>query len=122
MPASPNVSTEGDLRDARNEVLSVLRAVDPTFLAKAPDSALGEKHGEIAKAFLKWLLSTPFELEIVPIGEGKTAMYEGRWMHNGAEFVGFKQPPAAANREDAKILACAALLRNDWCRCRLPAH
>ena len=122
MAGNPNVSTDTDLREARDEVLHILRSVNPTFLSTCSGAGLAQKHGEIAKAFLLWLNPTPFELEIVSLGDGKTPMYEGRWTHNAADFVGFKQPPAAANREDATILACAALLRNDWCRSKLPAH
>jgi len=115
-----NVSTEQELILARSEILAELRSRDASFLAVA-NAALGQKHHEIAEAFLKWLSSTPFALEIVALDDYAPGMFEGRWTHNGAAFVGFKQPPAAANRDDAALLACAALLRNDWCRARLPS-
>jgi hypothetical protein len=121
MATGHSVSTQEQLREAREEVVALLRAVEPSFLEKVPQSTLPEKTPEVAKAFLKWLSGTPFALEIVALNDGNPPMFEGRWTHNGAAFVGFKQPPAAANRDDAKILACAALLRNDWCRSRLPA-
>jgi hypothetical protein len=113
-----NVSTETELLQARDEVVALLRSQDSLFLAKLPGS-LRDKHHQISDAFLKWLSSTPFALEIVAL-EDLPGMFEGRWTHNGAAFVGFKQAPAAANPDDATILACAALLRNDWCRARLP--
>lgn len=113
-----NVSTENELVESRDEVLALLRSQDPSFLVKLSEP-IREKHREISEAFLKWLSATPFALEIVAL-EDLPGMFEGRWTHNGAVFVGFKQAPAAANRDDATILACAALLRNDWCRARLP--
>lgn len=120
MAGSPNVSTEDDLCRARAEVLSVLRTADPTFLAKCSEATLRGKHAEIAKMFLNWIGNTAFALEIVTLTEGSPVAFEGRWTHSGDVFVGFRQPPAALNRDDAAILACAALLRNDWCRARLP--
>jgi hypothetical protein len=114
-------STDAELCVARNEILSLLRSKDHSFLANVPDSALGKRHAEIAKRFLTWLSATPFALEIIALAEDAPGMFEGRWTHNGAAFVGFKQAPAAANPDDATILACAALLRNDWCRARLPS-
>ena len=120
MAVGTSVSTEQELLQARSEILAELRSRDSSFLPVA-DTTLGQRHHEIAEAFLKWLSSTPFALEIVALEHHAPSMFEGRWTHNGAAFVGFKQPPAAANREDAALLACAALLRNDWCRARLPA-
>lgn len=120
MAARYNVSTERELVEARNEVLAVLRSAHAGFLADVPLARLAEKHAEIARAFLDWLKSTKFTLEIVSLHDSAPGMMEGRWTHNGAAFVGFKQPPAAKNAEDATLLACAALLRNDWCRARLP--
>ena len=120
MALSPNVSTEEELRDAREEVLSLLRSKDSSFLLSVSADALQERHREIAQEFLAWLKPAAFALEIVALAAGKQMMFEGRWTHNGAVFVGFKQPPAAANPDDATILACAALLRNEWCRARLP--
>jgi hypothetical protein len=118
MAGGHNISTDSELRDARTEVLLVLRSLDPTFLL--PEPPLGQKHRVIADAFIQWLSTTGFALEIVALDDVAPGMFEGRWTHNGAAFVGFKQPPAAPNPEDATILACAALLRNEWCRARLP--
>ena len=120
MAGGHEISTKDELVQARTEILSELRSRDPAFLA-AHVVTLGEKHHEIAQAFLKWVSSSSFALEIVSLGDAAPGMYEGRWTHKGAEFVGFKQPPAANNPDDAALLACAALLRNDWCRARLPA-
>ena len=110
------------LEAARTEVLTHLRAPSrfPAFLIEVPESDLGDRHADIATKFLTWLNPSGFTLEVVNVGTSRRPMYEGRWTHNGADFVGFKQPPAAATREDAVILACAALLKNDWCRARLP--
>lgn len=120
MAVGPNLSTEEELHGARAELLSILRARDPRFLTGVSDAALMQRHREIAETFLKWIGTTGFALEIVALPQLGPNAVEGRWTHNGADFVGFKQPPAAFNRTDATILACAALLRNDWCRARLP--
>jgi hypothetical protein len=122
MALSSNASTDADLREARNEIVALLRSHDALFLAGLTEATLAQKHAQIAEAFLRWLSTSGFALEIVALTDGAPGMFEGRWTHNGAAFVGFKQPPAAATREDAAILACAALLRNDWCRARMPAR
>jgi hypothetical protein len=126
MAPSYTLASEAALREARIEVVQWLRTPSrfPTFpalLAGLPDDQLARKHPEIAEQLRAWLGTTDFQLEIVSLGEHGNGMYEGRWTHKGADFVGFKQPDPATNVEDAVILACAALLRNDWCRARLPS-
>jgi len=104
-------------------VLKWLRASRsfPIFLADLDNDQLELKHGEIASELRAWIATTDFQLEIVSVGESEIEMFEGRWTHKGADFVGFKQPAAASTHDDAVILACAALLRNEWCRSRLPS-
>jgi hypothetical protein len=123
MAPSYNLASEAALRDARDEVLKWLRAPSrsPSFLAGLPDTRVAQQHAEIAHQLRLWLATTDFELEIVSLDETGTNACEGRWTHKGADFVGFKQPAAASNTDDAVILACAALLRNEWCRSRLPS-
>ena len=105
---------------ARTLVLDWLRLEhrDPGFLVSAPD--LQNRHGEIAREFLKWAADSGFAYEIVKV-DGDGAAYEIHWTHRGSSFVGFKQPPPEQTAEDALLAGCAALLENDWCRERLPA-
>jgi len=123
MAPSDTLASETALREARDEVLKRLRASSHflTLLAGLSDDQLAYKHPEIAEQLRAWLATTDFQLEIVSLGDSGIKRYEGRWTHKGADFVGFKQPDPAANVDDAVILACAALLRNDWCRARLPS-
>jgi hypothetical protein len=123
MAPSYNLASEVALRDARDEVLKWLRAPNrlPSFLAGLPDARSAQQHAEIARQLRLWIATTDFQLEIVSLDDSGTNACEGRWTHKGADFVGFKQPAAATNTDDAVILACAALLRNDWCRARLPS-
>lgn len=88
---------------------------DPMFMLGHPESVLVQKHGEIAERFLQVIKPAGFRLEVFAALGG----FDSRWTHREADFVGFKQPLLAANEDDAKVLACAALLRNDWCRQRL---
>jgi hypothetical protein len=119
MAARFNVGTDLEICEARSEVLELLRKKDPSFLNGIPDGQMTSVHQEIAERFLSLAASSAFAVEIVALDD-ENHHFEGRWTHNGAVFVGFKQPPAAVNRGDAAILACAALLRNDWCRSKLP--
>jgi hypothetical protein len=123
MAPSYNLASEAALRDARDEVLKWLRAPNrsPSFLAGLPNDELAHRHAEIAHQLRVWLATTDFQLEIVSLDDSESNACEGRWTHKGADFVGFKQPAAASTTDDAVILACAALLRNEWCRARLPS-
>ena len=119
MAARFNVGTDLEICQARNEVLDLLRKNDASFLDTVPETQIESFHREIAERFLSLAAASAFAVEIVALDD-ESHHFEGRWTHNGAAFVGFKQPPAAVNRVDAAILACAALLRNDWCRSKLP--
>jgi len=122
MAPSYSLVSEAVLREARDEVLQWLRTSlrAPILLAGLRNDQLTQQHGEIAHELRAWIATTDFQLEIVSVGESEIEMFEGRWTHKGADFVGFKQPAAASTHDDAVILACAALIRNDWCRARLP--
>jgi hypothetical protein len=80
--------------------------------------------GEMAESFLTAIAGSGFTFNLVQLGDGGSPSgYELRWSHQGFSFVGFKQPPPAVTPEEAKLLGCAALLQNDWCRKHLPkAH
>lgn len=89
------------------------------FMLGHPEKSLDGRSGEIAERFLARAGASGFILEMVEKTTPEGTAYEPRWTHRGASFVGFKQPDAVDNLDDAKVLACAALLRNDWCRERL---
>lgn len=106
----------------RNRVLEWLRAAhrDPLFLASVTEADLENRNDEIVQCFLTWAGQAGFTFQIVTVPLGKAEGYEVQWMHRGATFVGFRQPPPEATREDALLAGCAALLENDWCRKQLP--
>ena len=80
------------------------------------DSAI---HGEIADRFLGWVQPLDFALEMINDGTDAEPKWTGHWRFRGNHLVGFKQPHYEVCREDAALLACAALLENEWCRSRL---
>lgn len=102
-----------DLAAARDEVAAWL-AVEPDAptTAEATDERLIE-------AFLNRSEAAGFSFSVGMIGENGSPRFELLWQHRGAEFVGFRQPPAAATPGEARLLGCAALLRNEWCRGQL---
>lgn len=116
-------AAEPDLALARAEVIAWLRdgAInnDPMFMLGHPEEVLRQEHGEIADRFLKVVAPAGFDLEVFPVEHDGLAAFDSRWTHRAADFVGFKNPRPAALLDDARLLACAALLRNEWCRQRL---
>jgi hypothetical protein len=121
MATGVSVTSSDDLHVAAQEVLAWLREGGrfPGLLQNQTDSV--SHYPEIAEKFLRYSALAEFSLEIVCLQDAPP-VFEGRWTHKGADFVGFRQPPPASTREDAAILACAALLRNDWCRSKLPMN
>jgi hypothetical protein len=115
--------TQTQLERARSEVIAWLRdgaiSDDPMFMLGHPEKSIEERSGEIAERFLNLVREAGFTLEIVEEMGADGLAYAPRWTHRGSSFVGFKQPESARNVDEAKVLACAALLRNEWCRERL---
>lgn len=120
-PSSP--LTQTPLERACCEIVAWLRdgavSDDPMFMLGHPEKSLEARTGEIAERFLARAGEAGFALEIVSSPTLDGPAYEPRWTHRGASFVGFKQPAPAQNLDEARVLACAALLRNEWCRERL---
>jgi hypothetical protein len=118
-PNRPSLALE--LGQARDEVVGWIRGLAG---ATAPDMVSADQDpqhgGSIADRFLQLIQKSGFELEIVNVGTETEPAFDPRWTHEDNHFVGFRQPPSAPTLEEAKLLACAALLRNDWCRARLP--
>ncbi len=110
---------------ARQEVIAWLRdgAVegDPMFMLGHRECDVIERQHEITERFLRQVRTVGFELEILPVqnGDGNGDAFHSLWTYRGNTFVGFEQPPEALDELEARVLACAALLRNDWCRSRL---
>jgi len=106
---------------ARREVLDWLRKDhrNPLFLQSHEDSEGSATHEEIADRFLGWVGPLGFTLEAVNDGNDGEPKWTGHWRFRENHLVGFKQPRYANSREDAALLACAALLENEWCRSRL---
>jgi hypothetical protein len=80
---------------------------------------LAGSHRQIADRFVQWITRSGFDAHLVEVSRDGVAAFEVNWTHHGATFVGFKQAPPAGKPVDALLLACAALLQNDWCRKQL---
>ena len=112
----------GHLDRTRDLLLEWLRAPhrEPEFLAGVSPAELAGQHAAIVRRFLHWTGDSGFHFVIVKTGSDENPAHEVQWTHRGSSFVGFRQPPPQHIPEDALLLACGALLENDWCRERLP--
>jgi hypothetical protein len=79
-----------------------------------------ENIAEIVHQFLAVVGASGFALEIIHAGPSNGRAWVGYWTYRGSSFEGFRQPEDSSDPDSARLLACAALLRNDWCRARLP--
>jgi hypothetical protein len=119
---SPTTSIDDEssrrVSEARSEALAWLRR--PRNPPLPADGGVPMSDGQIIECCLGAILGAGFEFTVVNLGTDGSPAFEVRWGHQGFSFVGFKQAPTAPTLDEAKLLACAALLRNDWCRGRLP--
>jgi len=115
-PSDPQ--SQSIIESARSLILEWLREGqrEPRFLIDESPAGLASSHRRIADRFLDWITKSGFDAELVEVQQDGVAAFEVHWTHHGATFVGFKQAPPAGKPEDALLLACAALLKNDWCR------
>ena len=109
------------IESARSLALEWLREGqrEPRFLLDHSEADVASSHRQIVDRFLHWIIRSGFEAQLVETQQEGVAAFEVHWTHHGATFVGFKQAPPAAQAEDALLLGCAALLKNDWCRRQL---
>jgi hypothetical protein len=73
----------------------------------------------IVERFMSWVSQSGFHGGFVNEGSAGEPSWTVHWQYRNAEFVGFRQPPSVPDRDVAGLLACAALLRNEWCSVRL---
>ena len=113
------LSTASAVETAASSVLAWLRESHrfPQFLQKYPSHAIASAGAEIVECFLGW--AQGFTFDLVNDGTSDAPAWVAHWMYRGSTFEGFAQPPEHPDPEAARMLACAALLRNDWCRSRL---
>lgn len=109
------------VESAGKAILSWLRAEhrQPTFLRDVPEEAWPGCAEEIVGAFLRFATASDFDLTLVNNGSAEHPEWAGHWTHRGSSFEGFRQPPGHPEPMGARLLACAALLRNEWCCARL---
>jgi hypothetical protein len=117
-----NTNTEAGrrLESARAKVLQWIRQDhrNPRFLQECDAPEPSERtDAKIVERFVSWAAPAGFNFTAEQTADGQFVVH---WTHQGSQFVGFRQPPPGDTPEEAKILACAALLDNDWCRQRLP--
>lgn len=112
-----------DVSSAQREVVAWFRdgalEGEPLFMLGQTEHALGERTEELAKRILSRVRTAGFDLEVKPVQENGHCAFHSYWRFRGHDLVGFKQAPTASTEAEATVLACAALLRNEWCRSRL---
>jgi hypothetical protein len=120
MPENPEVSNP--VERARQEVLGWLQEPhrNPMFLAGKTEAQLTQSTGRIVERFMSWSGPAGFEGHLRQQELTGTIRHEVHWTYRGSELVGFKQPPLAGTADEAWLLGAAALLRNEWCRKRMP--
>ena len=92
---------EAALAMAREEVLAWVNVRRPGVYAT---------NAELAEAFCQ-LLQPDTDLELKTVRNPSSSMYEARWYHAGREVEDFPKPFCAEEPGDARLLACAELLR-----------
>jgi hypothetical protein len=109
-----------DLRRACSEVLAWLRGAgrESVFLEGVSEGLLLELHPRIAAHFLNWAQIAGFKLTLLAKGDLAEPRFAGSWQGGFNGFVALNGPDAP-DRDEAKLLACAALLRDEFCRARL---
>ena len=110
-----------DADEAREVVLAWLREPQrvPLFLCDATHDELRDSDLRIVERFMSWVSQSGFGWEFINEGSSTQPSWTVHWQYRNAEFVGFRQPPSVPDRNVAGLLACAALLRNEWCFVRL---
>ena len=117
MAARPNNESRRD--SAFSEVLAWLQAPRRTKdFPEGPISA-GIAVPDLVSRFLTRVEHAGFALKMVNHGTKTAPAWSGHWTHCGNAFAGFKQPEDQADADAARLLSCAALLRNHWCLARL---
>lgn len=89
------------------------------YILGHPEAFVSVRNDEVAERFLRQVTCRDFELKIFQVSEADTVVFfEARWSFCGAAIPGVATPARAHTYEEAKLLACAALLRSEWCRRR----
>lgn len=120
MPENPEGSNP--VETARLEVLGWLHEPhrNPMFLVGKTEAQLRQATGRIVERFMSWAAPAGFEALLRQQEHLGAVRYEVHWTYRGSELVGFKQPPMGNSVDEAQLLGAAALLRNEWCRKRMP--
>ena len=93
--------TDVPLATAREELLAWVNVRQPGTYST---------NGELADTFCQ-LLPPDTDLELRTVRNPSSSMYEARWYHLGREVEDFPKPFCAEEPGDARLLACAELLR-----------
>jgi hypothetical protein len=88
------------------------------ILPDAPPHILRQHRKRIANCLRDQVLPFGFTLWMCNWGTPSEALWLGEW-HHGPDPVPDFQGEGSRDYGDARILACAALLRHDWSRIRL---
>jgi hypothetical protein len=109
------------VESAGKAIVSWLRAEHrhPKFLQDVSEDAWLDSAEEIVETFLRFATASGFGLTLVNNGSPEHPEWAGHWTHRGYSFEGFRQPAGQPEPMAARLLACAALLRNEWCCARL---
>ncbi len=69
-----------------------------------------ESNAQVAEAFVREVAEET-DLELRTVRNPSACVYEARWYHGGREAEEFRKPFSADEEADARVLACAAMLK-----------
>jgi hypothetical protein len=106
------MSKAGYITDSENNLDRMRKTVLEWLQEKSENrdalAGSGEQMDAIVQRFLHRASAAGFGCNVVETSQNGLIRHQVYGTHNGASFIGFKQPPL--------IAGCAALLANDWCR------
>lgn len=102
------------LDDAQAELVAWLRAANGNHRRRSPEGPL-ETRDEIVRRFLHCVEAAGFKLTMLATGTPGEPGFRGSWECHGAT-VGPATLPESSDQDEATLLACAGLLRDDLCR------
>lgn len=117
-----NAEDLNPVESARLEVMAWLHEPhrNPMFLMGKTGAQLKQSTPRIVERFMSWAAPAGFEGHLRQQELTGAIRYEVHWTYRGSELVGFKMPGLASTADEAWLLGAAALLRNEWCRKRMP--
>ena len=110
--------TPTEVGRAQREVLSWLRGIAGNVHCLRDEDSTHCSPSELATRLLSHARACGFDLNLLATGSLAQPRFRGSWQWHG-RVLDLPLIPDSPDRDDARLLACAALLRDEGCRHRL---